>query len=79
MNHAEIESEVFALSIQDRAALVKRLLLSLEKVSDAEFETMLWEESARRVAKFDLGIDQAIPGQEVAKKARALLQWNTVS
>jgi hypothetical protein len=40
MNHAEIESEVFALSIQDRTALVKRLLLSLEKVSDAEFETM---------------------------------------
>ena len=74
MNLAEIESEVFALSIQDRAALAKRLLLSLEEVSDAEFETMRGEESARRVAEFDLGIDQAFPGQEVAKKARALLR-----
>jgi hypothetical protein len=35
----------------------------------------MWgEESASRVAEFDLGIDQALPGQEVAKKARALLQ-----
>jgi hypothetical protein len=74
MNLAEIESEVFALSFQDRAALTKRLLLSLEEVSDAEFETLWGEESARRAAEFDLGIDQAIPGLEVAKKARALLR-----
>ena len=74
MNFAEIESEVFTLSIQDRAALAKRLLLSLEEVSDAEFETIWGEESARQVAEFDLGIDQTIPGQEVAKKARALLR-----
>ncbi len=47
MNLAEIEFEVFALSIQDRAALAKRLLLSLEEVSDAEFETVWGEELAR--------------------------------
>ena len=74
MNLAEIESEVFALSIQDRAALAKRLLLSLEEVSDSEFETVWGEESARRVAKFDLGSVQAIPSQEVARKAHALLR-----
>lgn len=74
MNLAQLESEVFALPIQDRAALAKRLLLSLEEVSDAEFETLWGEESARRAAELDLGMAQAISGQEVAKKARALLR-----
>ena len=74
MNLAQIESEIFSLPVQDRAALVQRLLLSLEEASESEFEHLWAEESARRVAEFDAGKTQAISGVEVAKKARALLR-----
>lgn len=74
MNLAQIESEVFSLPVQDRAALVQRLLLSLEEVSEPEFEHLWAEESAHRVAEFDMGKTQAISGAEVAIKARALLR-----
>jgi hypothetical protein len=53
---------------------VQRLLLSLEEVSEPEFEHLWAEESARRVAEFDAGKAQAISGEEVAKKARTLLR-----
>jgi putative addiction module component (TIGR02574 family) len=74
MNLLQIESEVLSLPVQDRAALVQRLLLSLEEISEPEFEHLWAEESARRVAEFDSGKAQAIAGDEVAKKARALLR-----
>jgi len=74
MNLAQIESEIFSLPVQDRAALVQRLLLSLEEVSEPEFEHLWAEESARRAVEFDMGKTQAISGEEVAIKARALLR-----
>ncbi|MDD5271227.1 MAG: addiction module protein [Methylovulum sp.] len=73
MNLVQIESEALSLPVQDRAVLVQRLLLSLEDISEPEFEQLWAEESARRVAEFDAGNVQAISGEEVAKKARALL------
>lgn len=74
MNLVQIEAESLALPVQDRAALVQRLLLSLEEVSEPEFEHLWAEESVRRVTEFDSGKAQAISGEEVAKKARALLR-----
>ncbi|MGH8602641.1 MAG: addiction module protein [Gammaproteobacteria bacterium] len=74
MDLAQLESEVLALPVQKRAALVQRLLLSLEEISEPEFDRLWGEESARRTAELDAGKVQAIPGEEVAKKARALLR-----
>jgi putative addiction module component (TIGR02574 family) len=74
MNLLQIESEALALPTQDRAALAQRLLLSLEEVSDTEFEWLWADESVRRVAEFDAGNSSSISGDEVAKKARALLR-----
>lgn len=74
MNFVQIESEILSLPAQDRAALAQRLLLSLEEVSESEFEKLWAEESVYRIAKYDSGNTQAIPGEEVAKKARALLR-----
>ena len=74
MNLLQIESEALSLPVQDRAALVQRLLLSLEEVSESEFETLWAEESVRRIAEFDEEKTQSIPGEEVANKARALLR-----
>lgn len=74
MNISQIEAEIFSLPIEQRAKLAHRLLLSLEEPSEAEFDSLWGEESARRAAEFDSGIVQAVPGEEVAKKARALLR-----
>ncbi len=52
MNLAQLEAEIFSLPLQDRAALVQRLLLSLEEVSESEFERLWGDESARGVADF---------------------------
>ncbi len=74
MDLAQLESEVLSLPVQERAALVQRLLLSLEEISEPEFDRLWGEESARRAAELDAGKVQAISGEEVAKKARALLR-----
>jgi putative addiction module component (TIGR02574 family) len=74
MNISQIESEIFSLPIEQRANLAHRLLLSLEEPSEVEFDRLWGYESARRAAEFDSGIIEAIPGEEVAAKARALLR-----
>lgn len=74
MNLAQIESEILALPVEDRASLARKLLLSLEEATDAEFDRLWGEESARRVGDLDAGLIQAIPGDVVAVKARALLK-----
>lgn len=74
MNLHQIESEALGLPIQDRAALAQRLLLSLEEISDPEYEQLWADESVRRAAEFDSGNTAAISGEEVARKARELLR-----
>jgi putative addiction module component (TIGR02574 family) len=74
MNLLQIESEALELPVQERAALAQRLLLSLEEISESEFEQIWADESVRRVAEFDTGNSLSISGEEVAKKARALLR-----
>lgn len=74
MDTIHIEAEALALPPEARASLAHRLLLSLEDVSEPEFDRIWGEESARRAAEIDTGRVAAIPGSAVAKKARALLR-----
>ena len=68
------EAEALALRPQERAALAQKLLLSLDEVSEPEFDRLWGEESARRSADADSGRSQPVSGRSVAKKARALLR-----
>ena len=74
MNTAQIESEALSLPVEERVLLAHRLLLSLEEISEPEFDRLWGEESARRVAEVDAGRVQGVSGEEVARKARALLR-----
>jgi hypothetical protein len=74
MDIKEIEAEALSLPSEERASLAHRLLLSLEEVSDPEFERLWAEESLRRSVQLDSGKAQSIPADEVAQKARALLR-----
>jgi len=55
MDLANLESEVLLLPVRERATLAQRLLLSLEEISEPEFDRLWGEESARRAAEFDAG------------------------
>jgi hypothetical protein len=72
MTLAQLEPEIFALPDQERALLVQRLLLSLENISESEFESLWANESAQRATQFDLGNTESISGEEVAKKVRLI-------
>lgn len=74
MNAAQIESEALSLPVDERASLAHRLLLSLEEISEPEFDRLWGDESARRVADAEAGLVQAVSGEDVARKARALLR-----
>lgn len=74
MKPEQIEAEALSLPMEARASLARRLLLSLEEITEPEFDQIWGEESARRAAELDAGRVQAIPGADVAKKARALLR-----
>jgi putative addiction module component (TIGR02574 family) len=70
----EIEAEALSLPAEERASLAHRLLLSLEEVSEAEFDRLWAEESSRRATEVDSGRAQSIPADEVARKAKAQLR-----
>ncbi|NTW53273.1 MAG: addiction module protein [Chlorobaculum sp.] len=75
MNLKQIEDEALHLSQEERAGLVQKLLLSLDVSSkEEEIEDDWMIEANRRAKELDEGIVQAIPAEEVRKKAQALLR-----
>jgi hypothetical protein len=70
----ELEDQALSLPIDARAALTRRLLKSLEEVSEADYERLWGEESLRRAAEADSGKTGTASGAEVARKARFLLR-----
>lgn len=74
MKLAHLEAEILALPTSERAALVQKLLLSLEDIPEPEFDRLWGEESARRAANVDSGKMKTVPGAEVAREARKLLR-----
>ena len=54
--------------------LIRRLILSLDSPSDEELRADWLHEARRRAEELDQGVVQAVPGEEVMRKARALLR-----
>jgi putative addiction module component (TIGR02574 family) len=61
-----------ALAPQDRSRLVDLLLESLHEAPLAEVQATWDEEAERRLAAYDRGEIQAMDGEEVLARARAL-------
>ena len=74
MNIVQIDAEARPLPIDARASLAHRLLPGLEEIAEPEFDRLWGGESARRAAAVDAGLTQTVCGEEVARKARALLR-----
>ena len=74
MDLQKIEDEALHLSKKERAQLIQRLVLSLDDPSEDELRSDWLLEARRRAEELDSGSVQAVPGDEVMKKARALIR-----
>ncbi|HSG40363.1 MAG TPA: addiction module protein [Thermoanaerobaculia bacterium] len=73
MTAADLETKILELDPKERARLARRILESLEDLSQSEIEALWLEEADRRDRALDADPSRAIPGDEVLREARALL------
>ena len=59
------------LSLEERARLAGRLLLSLDEPADSEVERLWLQEAERRLREFREGAVKGIPSEDVWRKAVA--------
>ena len=74
MGIEEIEPEALKLDPQARARLARKLLESLETLSDEENERVWAEEAHRRDADWDSAPGSGRPAADVLRDARAKLK-----
>lgn len=74
MDLHKIEDEALHLPKEERAQLIQRLVLSLESPSEEELRSDWLLEARRRAEELDNGLVQAVPGDDVMRKARALIR-----
>ena len=74
MDLQKIEDEALHLPKEQRAQLIQRLVLSLESPSEEELCSDWLLEARRRAEELDSGSVQAVPGDDVMRKARALIR-----
>ena len=74
MHPKVIEQKALRLSLEDRAQLAQRLLLSLDTLSEKERDDLWLTEANRRARELDRGKIQPVPADDVRRKARTLLR-----
>ncbi|MFB2765772.1 MULTISPECIES: addiction module protein [Marinobacter] len=74
MDLQRIEDEALHLPKEERAQLIQRLVLSLESPSREELRSDWLLEARRRAQELDDGSVQAVPSEDVMRKARALIK-----
>ena len=67
----EVEAAAMKLTMEERAELAGRLLLSLEEPSDSEIERLWLDEAERRLDEFRKGKAQSVSAEEVFRRALA--------
>lgn len=72
-NIEELESEAMRLSLEERARLAKKLLLSLDAPSEEENLALWVAEAERRLEQLREGMAKEIPAEEAFLKARAAI------
>lgn len=70
----KIEEEIRTLSPSDKANLLRTLIADLDAEVDEDVEQAWLKEAQRRHQELAHGVVQAVPSEEVFKKARSLLE-----
>jgi putative addiction module component (TIGR02574 family) len=65
----DVITAALQLSLEERAQLAGRLLLSLDEPSESELERLWLEEAERRLKEFREGKVRGIPADEVFRRA----------
>jgi len=73
MSLEEIEAEIKKLDLKDRATLAKRIVESLDVLSEEEVEALWAAEAERRLDEMEGGQVTEIPAKEVLRRARAAI------
>lgn len=73
MSLKELEAEIKKLDLKDRALLAKRIVASLDELSEAEIEALWVEEAERRLDEMEKGLVTEIPAKEALRRARAAI------
>ena len=73
MNLEQLEAEILKLSLKERAALAKRIVQSLDELSESEIEALWVEEAERRLDELEQGLATEIPAEEVLRRARTAI------
>ncbi len=71
MNIENLEIQIKKLPLKDRAALAKKIVKSLDDLSETELEALWAEEAERRLDELEQGMETEIPAEEVLRRARA--------
>ena len=74
MDFELIEKQALSLSAEERARLARELLDSIDNLTPREIETLWLDEAERRAQEIDRGAAVLVDGDEVARKARALVR-----
>ena len=74
MDFELIEKQALSLSAVQRAQLARELLDSIDNLTPAEVEALWIDEAERRAKEIDSGTAVLVAGDDVAKKARALVR-----
>ncbi len=74
MTLKEIETEALQLGPAARARLAKKLLNSLDTLSEAEVERLWVEEAERRNDQIERGVVETRRAEDVIRDARARLE-----
>jgi len=65
----EVTTAALRLSVEERAQLAGRLLISLDEPSESETERLWLEEAERRLREFREGKVSGVPAEEVFRNA----------
>jgi putative addiction module component (TIGR02574 family) len=71
---AEIEAKIRALNTEEKAELIRSLLVDLDGPTDAEAERAWLEEATRRRHEIADGKVQTVPGERVFQNLRSRLK-----
>jgi putative addiction module component (TIGR02574 family) len=70
MSIDDLEAEVKKLSLRERAALARRIVESLDELSEQEIEALWIEEAERRLDELEQGQVTEVSAEEVIRRAR---------
>jgi putative addiction module component (TIGR02574 family) len=71
---ADIERDIRALSEEERAALLRKLIDDLDAPGEPEVEAAWLQESERRLNEIEDGTAKTFPADDVIKEARSRLK-----